>query len=337
MPVAGPRKKLPQHPDETRMTLGEHLDELRSCLIRCLVALGLACLPCFWLAPQLLAIIARPLLLANRRFHQPDTFLTTHPAETFLIYLKVVLIAGLVLAAPYILYQLWMFVAAGLYPRERAWVYRLVPFSVALFLLGVAFMYAFVLLLSLNFLVGFSSWLKMPEAYPTALERVLLGEQDGLAAATQPAGGAVREVPLLAPDPDDPPVGAVWFNAQDRRLKLRGPDGTYSLQLQPDRGRPMVTAHFRIGEYLSFVLILTIAFGVAFQTPLVVLFLSASGIVPLETLRRYRKGVIVVIVVIAGAIAPPDIFSHIMLSLPMYGLFELGMLLARRRQQSQPA
>lgn len=337
MPVARPRKKLPQHPDETRMTLGEHLDELRSRLIRCLVVLVLICLPCFWLAPQLLAIIARPLLLASRRFHQPDTFLTTHPAETFLVYLKVVLIAGLVLAAPYILYQIWMFVATGLYPRERAWVYRLVPFSVALFLLGVAFMYAFVLLLSLNFLVGFSSWLKMPDVRPTPIEDMLLGEHGMPAAATQPADGSAGQVPLVARDPEDPPVGSVWFNAHDRRLKLRGPDGTYSLQFQPEGGRPMMTAHFRIGEYLSFVLILTIAFGVAFQTPLVVLFLSASGIVPLETLRRYRKVVIVVIVVIAGAIAPPDIFSHIMLSLPMYGLFELGMLLAGRSRRTAAA
>ena len=138
------------------MTLGEHLEELRGCVARSLIALVAVCLACIWPAKYLLELIARPMVLALRRHGQPDSFLATGPVETLLVYVKVVLIFGLIIAGPYILYQLWGFVAAGLYRHERHWVHRLVPTSVGLFLSGVVFMYVFALLLSLNFLVGFS-------------------------------------------------------------------------------------------------------------------------------------------------------------------------------------
>jgi Tat protein translocase TatC len=330
-------RKRPRHPDETRMTLGEHLEELRGCVLRSLIALAVACIPCIWAARYLLSIIAGPLFLVNRLHGQPDSFLTTSPVEAFLVYVKVVLIAGVVLAGPYVLYELWSFVSSGLYPRERSAVYRLVPFSVGLFLLGVLFMYGLVLVLSLNFLVGVSSWLKVPEAEFNPLHRWLVGEPghvqpvggDGAdpRSGTQPAGD-LPQIPFVAADPPDPPPGSAWFNVQQQRWKLRGPGVTYSLPLARDDVRPMMTAHFRIGEYLTFVLILTLAFGAAFQTPLVVLFLVRSGLATVASLRSYRKVVIMVIVIIAGVIAPPDLFSHLALSIPMYLLFELGLRLA---------
>jgi Sec-independent protein secretion pathway component TatC len=327
---SNPARK-PLHPEDVRMTLGEHLDELRGCVLRSLVALVVACLPCIWLANPLLSLIARPLMVINRKYAQPDSFLTTSPIETFVVYLKVVLICGAVIASPYIIYQLWSFVAAGLYPRERDVVHRIVPFSVGLFLVGVAFMYVFVLPLSLNFLVGFNSWLAAPAAEPTALQRWLIG--DAPHTATQP--GAERRPPavqVLAHDPESPADGTVWFLPAESRLKVQGDGRTYSVQLAPDAARGLVTAHFRIAEYLTFVLVLTLAFGAAFQMPLVVLFLVQTGIVPLAALRKYRRVVIFAIVVIAGIIAPPDLFSHILLSLPMYLLFELGLLLAARQR-----
>jgi sec-independent protein translocase protein TatC len=100
-----------------------------------------------------------------------------------------------------------------------------------------------------------------------------------------------------------------------------------------------VTTHFKIGEYLTFVLILTIAFGIAFQMPLIVYFLIRSGLVPAATFRKYRKVVIVIIVFFAGTLAPPDLLSHLMLTGPMVLLFEIGLFLGSRRTKAkrQPA
>lgn len=337
-----PKSRPGPDPEESRMSLGDHLEELRGCLMRSLIALVLVCLALIWPARFLLSLIARPVVLALQRNGQPDTFLATGPAEAIIVYVKVILIFGLIIASPYVLYQLWSFVAAGLYPHERRWVHRLIPASVGLFMTGVVFMYCFVLLVSLNFLIGFSGWLPMPRAEPSALERALLRAPELQLPQSQPS--TAPTIPLLAHDPGAPPVGSLWMNVTEGKLKIRWPDGTHSVQLLRDDRRALVTTHFRIGEYLTFVLILTVAFGVAFQMPIVVLFLTRSGIVPLGVLRSYRKVVILVIVFIAGILAPPDLLSHIMLSLPMWLLFELGLWLsarqareAARREAQEPA
>ena len=322
--------ETPDSRDPTRMTIGEHLEELRWRIVRSLIAIVVACLVCIWPAKYLLSFIARPVVLALRRHGQPDNLLLTSPVELILIYIKVVVIAGVVLAAPYVFYQLWAFVAAGLLPAERRWVTRLAPWSVVLFVTGVAFMYTFVLLISLNFLVGFSDWVPLPSSDPNALESLLLGTPTATAPASQPDLSSLPAVPIFTTDPVGAPAGRLWFNATDGKFKLRSGDEVYALQALRDDHRPIATTHYKVGDYLSFVLIMTIAFGLAFQVPLVVLFLARSGIVPIETFIRYRKVVILLIVIIAGILAPPDLLSHIMLSGPMWLLFELGLILATR-------
>jgi sec-independent protein translocase protein TatC len=331
------RKSAPDV-DATRMTLGEHLDELRSCVIRSLLALVFACLIFIWPSKYLLAILARPVVLVLQIHGQPNSFLATSPVEAFLVYIKVVLIFALVAAGPYVVYEMWSFIAKGLYPREKAWVHRLVPASVGLFLAGVLFMYFFALPASLNFLVGFNTWLPLPHPRPTFWDRTVLHIEQPPETATQPGTSGPPLVPLLAEDPEHPAPGSVWINGMENRLKVRAADGrTYSVQLSRDDRRAMVTPYFRIGEYLTFVLMLVIAFGAAFQMPLVVLFLARSGLVRVPTLRRYRKVVIMVIVIIAGMLAPPDLLSHLLLSVPMWLLFELGLWLAARQMKKRQA
>jgi sec-independent protein translocase protein TatC len=325
-----------EDPDAYRMTLGEHLDELRGSVIRSLLALVLISIACIWPAKYLLEIIARPMVLALRRHGQQESFLQTSPVEGIVVYIKVVVIFGLIFSAPYILWQLWKFAAVGLYKHERRWVYRLFPPSIALFLTGVIFMYAIVLVVSLNFLVGFAGWLPLPDPEPTVMERALLGIKDEQVPETQPTVESSPAIPLLTKDPNNPPVGAAWVNVPEGRLKIRYPNNTYSARLQRDDKRALMAPHFKIGEYLSFVLILTIAFGVAFQMPLVVIFLVRIGIVKVETLRKYRKIVILLIVIIAGILAPPDLLSHLLLSGPMIILFEIGLLFAGRTPKPKP-
>lgn len=325
----------PQNPDEVRMTIGEHLDELRACLIRSLLALVATCLLCIWPAKYLLEyVVARPVVMILRRHGQPDSLLATSPVETLVMYIKVVLFCGLVLAAPYIIYQLWTFVAAGLYSHEKKWIHRLVPWSVGLFFAGATFMYTLVLLVSLNFLIGFSNWIPLPAAEPTAFERLLIGEKRPAVPDSQPASAAIPPVAVRLHDPTDARPGDVWLNLTEHKLKIRGEDQTWSVQIARDDQRAMVTTHFRIGEYLNFLFVMTIAFGLAFQLPLVVYFLVRSGIVPAAMFRKYRKIVILLIVFIAGCIAPPDLLSHILLSAPMIVLFELGLYIATRAQRA---
>ncbi len=322
------RARLPQNPDDIRMSIGEHLDELRGCLIRSLIALVAACLVCalpvkWWLLPWMM----RPFILVARKMNQPASLLATAPVEGFVVYMKVVLVTGLVIASPYIAGQIWNFVGAGLYPKERRWVTRLVWPSVLLFAGGVVFMYVFALLLSLKFLIGFNSAFTVPDFYPTALERRMLGlsEEQPDRPTSQPAS-----VPLLHADPQNQPPGTIWFNTTDGVLKIVGGDGVYTQQLHRQSETSLVTTHFKIADYLNFVLVLMIAFGLAFQMPLVVVFLVRSGIVPAATLRKYRRVVILVIVIIAGILAPPDLLSHMLLSGPMILLFEIGLLIAGR-------
>jgi Tat protein translocase TatC len=317
--------------DEARMTIGEHLDELRACVVRSLLGLVVACLICIWPARYVLEWTVQPLRLALLEFGQPEGLLATSPTEPLVWYIKIVLFLGIFIASPYVIYQLWSFVAKGLYPHERAWVYRLIPVSAGLFLAGVAFMYVFVLYLSLHFLVGFSTWLPMPTAQPTRIQKLLGAEGTEVEATSQPVFDVDARVPRVQQDPQSPANGAVWVNVPEHRLKVRSGGVTYSVLLQPEGRRGLVTTHFKIGDYLTYVLMLALAFGLAFQIPLVVLFLVGSGIVPLETFKGYRKAVIFCIVVIAGIIAPPDILSHLLLSGPMLLLFEIGLWLGARR------
>lgn len=330
-------KPRSDNPEEYKMTLGEHLDELRGCLVRSLAALVAACVLCAWPAQFLLEWTVQPLKLALREHGQPETLLATSPTESLLVYLKVVIFLGLTIASPYVIHQIWSFVGKGLYAREKTWVYKLAPASAGLFVVGVAFMYVFVLYLSLSFLIGFGTWLPSPPAQATWIQ-ALLGAQPR-PPATQPAPGpAPSSIPVVFEDPREPKPGDVWLNATEMKLKAQAADRTVSVHVQDDSRQSLVTTHFRIGDYLTFVMVLALGFGLAFQIPLVVIFLVRSGIAPRATLARSRKFVVLIIVIIAGALAPPDLVSHLLLAGPMILLFELGLWLTRdAAKEARPA
>ncbi len=174
---------------------------------------------------------------------------TLAPAEAFVAYMKIALISGLILTCPWVFYQIWMFVAAGLYPHERQYVRTAVPFSAGLFVIGALFFLFVVARLSLRFFLMF-------------------GDIVGVA-------------------------------------------NNWTLQ-----------------RYISFITVLMLVFGVAFQTPIAIFILVRTGLVGLPALRRARKYVLLAIFIIAAIATPPDIVSQILLAIPLYGLYELGMVLA---------
>lgn len=314
--------------DEARMSVGEHLDELRTRLVRCLVAFFVIALLLIYPAKDLLSLIVRPVVIALQANNQIDTLLQTSPTEMMMIYLKVVLVFALILSAPYTIYQVWQFVAAGLYDHEKHWVTRLVPWSVGLFFAGVTFMYTIVLLVSLNFLINFSSWIPLPNPELNYWEQTVVGAAPDV--PRDPNDPTLLNVPVLATDPVEPKPGDTWFNATQSKLKVRGQDHVWGVMLQQLDHRPLATTHFKIGDYLNFVLSMTIAFGLAFQMPLIVLAIVKMQIFSVQQLQKMRGYVYLTIAVAAGILAPPEFLSHMLLWIPMMLLYEGGLWMASK-------
>jgi sec-independent protein translocase protein TatC len=140
--------------DEKKLPLTAHLQELRKRLILSFIAVGGGFIFCYLFAQKIFDILAAPLLDV---MPAGGTLIFTSVAEAFFTYMKVAFIAGLMLASPFVLYQIWAFVAPGLYRHEKKYV---VPFVLAgsfFFALGILFGYAIALPIGFKFLLGFAT------------------------------------------------------------------------------------------------------------------------------------------------------------------------------------
>jgi len=237
-------------------TLISHLLELRDRLIRALALLMVMFIPCAIYSNELFTFVARPLL---DKLPKNGTLIATSVISPFMTPFKLALFVALLLAMPYVLWQVWAFVAPGLYKHEKRFAIPLVLSSILLFYAGAAFAYQFV--------------------FPVMFE---------FFATTTPAG---------------------------------------------------VTMMTDISNYLDFVLTMIFAFGIAFEVPIAVVLLVLSGIVSLEKLRGARGYVLIGIFVIAAFLTPPDAISQSIMAIPMYLLYEGGLIMARillRMRRAQP-
>nr|WP_297525836.1 twin-arginine translocase subunit TatC [uncultured Roseateles sp.] len=228
----------------TEQPFVSHLMELRDRLIRALLAVGVAFgLLCVWPSPgSLFDLLAMPLVA---HLPQGSSMIATNVLSPFLVPLKITLLAAFLLALPVVLYQVWAFVAPGLYSHEKRLVMPLVVSSTLLFFAGVAFCYFFV-------------------------------------------------------------FGKVFTFIQSFAPK--------SITAAPD-----------IEAYLGFVMNMFIAFGAAFEVPVVVVVLARMGLVTVPQLKQFRGYFIVLAFVIAAVITPPDIVSQLALAIPMCLLYEVGL------------
>ncbi len=137
------------------MTLGEHLEELRARLILALVGFFIGVVACIIFGKHIISFIVGPYfrIVGN---DASSRLIILGPAEGFMSYMKIVMIAGLILSSPWVFYQIWMFVAAGLYPREKRYVYITIPFSVTLFIAGALFFTFMIAPLTLRILIKFN-------------------------------------------------------------------------------------------------------------------------------------------------------------------------------------
>lgn len=302
------------------MTFGEHLEELRTRLILGLGGFVVAFIACLTLVRDwVFQVLTRPLLDVMHDYELTPMLYDNGTGGAFSVYLKLSAIAAVVLAGPWLLYQLWMFVAAGLYPHERKTVTRYIPLSCALLIGGVLFAFYVVLPMTLQFFIWFTTTIKVPSSYepvPTTMPVVL------------------PQIPMLEGDPIDPPNGALWFNSSQSRMKMNMNGRTRILQYTSEN---LVAPFITLSDYTDMLLMMLLVFGLSFQTPLAVILLVRIGVVDLEEMKAMRRIVYFVIVILAAVITPGDVVTAtIALMLPLCGLFELGLLLAREPGPNPP-
>ena len=230
----------------TQDTFISHLIELRDRLLRCVYAvLGVFLLLFAW-AKDLYSLLAQPLLTVLPAGGQ---MIATDVVGVFLVPVKVTALVAVVITMPYLLYQLWAFVAPGLYTHEKRLVLPLVVTSSLLFLVGMSFAYFLVFPVAFKVLASFA------------------------------------------------PEGVAWMTDIDK--------------------------------YFSFVLTMFIIFGITFEIPVAVVLLVRMGVVSVEKLSEARPYVIVGAFVLAAVVTPPDVVSQFLLALPLWWLYELGIVIAR--------
>jgi len=337
--------------DTTRMNFGDHLLELRERIIKSLIGIAVAFGISLLLGKYILLFIAEPMLIALAASGHEPSFYFNAPPEYFLTYVKVSLICGIFLSAPWTFYQIWGFIAAGLYTHEKKFVNIFAPFSAVLFMVGGVFFVVVVAPISFNFFITFGSkWLspdlkdsffykRFADEEGTAKKEI---DQNSLAETPrtiqdQPQGKSIFRfsVDFLLVQGKILPIPHISVNVEGESDKHL-PDTPQSLETpetseSPDEAasNSMVKPWITLKQYISFVTWLTLVFGLAFQMPLVVFMLGRLGLVGLDSLKSTRKYVLFAIVIASAVITPPDVISQIMLSIPMYALYEVGIMLVQ--------
>lgn len=317
--------------EAARMSFGDHLDELRACLIRALVGLALASAVVLFFGKSVLEIAFWPLFMVQRANGLQPRLQSLSPTDAFAAYFKMSLLVGLIVSMPWVLHQAWRFVSAGLYPRERQFARKLTWASTGLFVVGVSFLYFVVLPIVLHFFIMFNRGFDFQPGATSSFYRVLLQTSEPEPVPDEQT--QTTSIPVLSGDaPSDGPN--VWVNARTNRLVVRSKERVWSMPLEPGAVSPGIYSEFAIDSYIHFVLQLCLAFGLAFETPLVVCFLAWTNLVSVSTMAGARRYVLFGIVFLAAVMTPPDVLSQTLLAVPMYVLFELGIYLARSRSKT---
>lgn len=233
-------EKLPES------TLLSHLLELRDRLLRALVSTLVIAVPCLYFANDIFTWLSAPL---RDQLPEGATLIATSVVAPFMTPFKLALLAAIFFAMPVILYQVWAFVAPGLYRHERRFALPLFVSSVVLFYGGAAFAYFVV--------------------FPVIFQFFVMTTPEGVSMMTD------------------------------------------------------------MTQYMDFAVLLFFAFGLAFEIPVATVLLVRTGLVKREALSKNRGYVLLGIFIIAAFLTPPDPVSQTMMALPMYALYEIGLLMSR--------
>ena len=306
------------------MSLGEHLEELRYRLLLGLAGPLAIAIIALVFGRHILMWLARPALVALHSRNLPPQLLNTDAVSPFTLYMKVSLVTGLIFGLPWLFYQVWQFIAPGLYRHERKLIYRLIPGSIVLSVAGVAFMYYVLLPLMLYFLLGFTLQLPMPSLEPTVFERMLFKKP--IAVEATPDLTPFR-LPIVTEDPTQTATGDAWVKLPERELRVNLGEHVLSARLSDSSA---VTPWLEMSKYIGLVGMLAIANALAFQLPLVMLTLGWVGMFDAQQFASVRKYALFLCVVLGAVLTPSgDPLTLALMALPLYGLYELGIVLVR--------
>ena len=303
------------------MSIGDHLEDLRRRLIYGIIGFVVAFAGCCVFGDQVIAIFCRPLMIAMRGAKVNPQIFYSQVSDPFMVYMEMSIVSALAIASPWILYQIWQFVAAGLYPRERKYITKYLPLSVTLLITGMLFLYFFVLPVSIEFFLKFSS--ELPLRMPTNIV------QPGEIPTSQP----VVKLPIYDGNPPHPKEREIWIDAAQDRIKVffRG-----VTRVMPFGADNLVTPMITLPEYIDMVVQMLLAFGISFQLPLIVMAVVRIGIVDMATLRKLRRIVYFGMAIIAATIIPDVVTGMIALMVPLILLYEFGLWLAARTPAPEP-
>ena len=296
------------------MSFGDHLDELRRRAMMALLPPIPIAILAFYFAQEIRDILNAPLHRALESNGQSPTLLALGVTETMGVDIKLSVVLAIVITAPWILFQIWKFVEPGLYEQERRFARFLVPGSALLVALGIATLYFILLPLMLEVLVNYGVQPR-GNAAPSLVDTL--------------PDGAVR-IPIVTDSPTAVAAGQMWIKLPERMLQFAVPEagGSISLLSVPLTKDSAILQQFRLSEYTDFVLLLMLGIAIVFQLPLAILLLGWVGILRVETLRQKRRHALFILTIIAAAVTPTsDITSMLLMLVPLYLLYELGILL----------
>lgn len=309
------------NPEDYRMTIGEHLEELRKRMFLGVTGFIVAFIVAMIFGDRVVYFVCKPLLIALARNKVTPQIFFTDAAEPFMTYIKAAMITAGAAAGPWMLYQIWLFIAAGLYPKERKYVTKYLPLSIGLLITGMVFLYTYVLPLMLEFFIAFQIGRPMQLGDVMKIKPVPV--------ATQPAA-----IPIIEEDPKDPAPGTMWINSVSGYLKVCIARGEY--RVINFGSESITTPIITLRTYFDMVIGMLLAFGLAFQLPLVVLALVKIGIVTIDALKRMRRIVYFVLSIVAAVIVPDVVTGMIALLTPLILLYEMGILMAWYQTRNQP-
>ena len=274
--------------EDSSAPLVEHLIELRNRVIWSVGAFLVAMILCFVVAEPILDFMLGPIERSMRELGDPNPVMQyTAPQEYFFTLVHISVVAGLMVSFPVIAYQLWRFVAPGLYRNEKQ---AFLPFLIAspvLFLLGAAFAHYIVTPLAMTFFLGFAD--------------------------------AFSVVTALLPGLGNAPADAVTATAP-----------------VVDTGIDIVFQG-KVNETLDISLKLILAFGLCFQLPVLLTLMGKAGLATSAGLANMRRYAIVVILLVAALVTPPDVMSQMILFFAVYPLYEVSIFLIRRIEKRREA
>lgn len=274
--------------DSSAAPLIEHLTELRQRLIYSVGAFLVGMIICFTFGSALLDFLLGPIERTMRSLGNPNPVMQyTAPQEYFFTLIRISVVAGLTVSFPIIAYQLWRFVAPGLYKNEKNAFLPFIISSPLLFLIGASFAHYVVVPLAMAFFLGFAD---LP-SFVSAIMTEAVPPPDGSLLLPSAEGG--RALPALVAPVTDSGVDIV-FNG-------------------------------KVNETLDITLKMIVAFGICFQLPVLLTLMGTAGLASSRGLRQVRKYAVVGILIVAALVTPPDVTTQLILFVVVYGLYEISI------------